>query len=91
MARPDKTDISDLLLARQKELEAERDAILSDPLLVELHAQRDALIAQIQPIENELREVQAKIKGIEQPRLRDVGNAIADCARARGARSLRNG
>lgn len=70
----------DHLLNARKALEEERAEVLKD--LAPLHARRDALMAQIQPLENELREVQKKIKAVEQPRLRELGNQIAAVVRA---------
>lgn len=68
------------LKAARKALEEERAKILSQ--LAPLHARRDALIAQMQPMEKELREVQAQIKSVEQPKLREIGNQIAAIVRA---------
>lgn len=68
-----------LKLAR-KALEEERASILKG--LAPLHAKRDALIAQIQPLEEELRAVQKEIKAVEQPKLREIGNQIAAIVRA---------
>lgn len=42
---------------------------------------RDALVKQIQPLENELRDINKKIKEIEEP-ARDAGRILATVARA---------
>jgi len=70
------------------DLEAERAAILAQS--ASWQARRAELVAQIQPLEVELRAVDAEIDKIEQPRLRWIGNELAAIARQSGARSIGN-
>lgn len=70
------------------ELELQKAEVL-DSLKAE-YAERDALIAKIQPLEAELYAVQQRIKKGEKP-LREIGLSIAEVHRVKGARSLRNG
>lgn len=67
------------------ELEATKAAILAD--LAPHYAHREALLAQIQPLEAKLREVNQAIKMGEAP-LHAIGNELAQIARTIGATSL---
>ena len=81
-------DMTDTLKTLRDELTVQRDAIEAG--LTSTRAKRDALVAKIQPIEAELRIVNAEIKAGEAP-LHDIGNQLAEIARVLGAKTLRNG
>jgi uncharacterized coiled-coil DUF342 family protein len=51
-------------------------------------AERDRLLKKIQPLEDELRVVNQKIKKIEQPALGEIDTQIGKIAVALGGRSL---
>jgi predicted nucleic acid-binding Zn-ribbon protein len=78
-----KTPELDVLLEK---LEAERGTIQKQ--VVPIQAEYDAVVAKIQPLEAQAREIRGRIKAIEQDRLRDVCNQIASIYRAKGARTL---
>lgn len=70
-------------------LEEQRDQGLE--ALKDAYARRDALIAQIQPLEEQLRKVQKEeIRPGEEP-LREIGKQIAEIHRVLGAKTLRGG
>lgn len=75
--------------ALRSKLEKERDEI--EAKAAPHRKQREALLAQIQPLEAKLREVDAAIKAAEKPRLREVGVQLARLAVAMGGRSLKPG
>lgn len=77
----------DELVAVEVALIAKRDAILKKS--APLHKARGRLVPKIQDLERELASIDAEIKAIEQPKLRDVGNALANIARARGAITMK--
>lgn len=83
-----KNRVSTQLESLRTQLEGERDAILraTSPL----YREREKLVAKIQPLEDELRAVDAKIKEAEKP-LYEIGNGLAQLARAGGARTITNG
>lgn len=56
-----------------------------------LRAERDKVVAEIQPRELRHRELTAQIRTIELPRLVELDNRIAALHRAMGARSLQEG
>jgi uncharacterized coiled-coil DUF342 family protein len=56
-----------------------------------LRKRRDALVAKIQPLEAELRDLNQQIAKVERPRLAEIDNQRAALARAMGARSLSDG
>lgn len=81
--------IKDSLRQLLPALEAERDKSLD--ALKDAYARRDALIAQIQPLEEALRKIQKEeIRPGEEP-LREVGKQIAEIHRVLGAKTMRNG
>jgi cell division protein FtsB len=65
------------LLARKAELEAP---------VAELRAKRDAVVARMQPLEDEARELAAAVKP-HLPALAEVDRQVAALARAMGGRS----
>lgn len=81
--------IAEVLAPLKASLEAERDEILAAS--APLREKRDALVAKIQPLEAQLRDVDDQITAIEQPKLREVGNELAGIARQLGAITLKNG
>lgn len=78
-------DLDVLLSALQAE-KAELQA-LSNPL----RAERDSLLASIQPTLNQIRELEKQHKQIEQPRLAELDNQISALVRAKGARTMSSG
>lgn len=83
-----KSRVGEQLESLRKQLEMERDDVLRKT--APLHRQREAIIAKIQPLEAQLREVDEKIKDAEKP-LYEIGNGLAQLARAGGARVMANG
>jgi septal ring factor EnvC (AmiA/AmiB activator) len=79
-------EVKDHLKAAQDALDADRKKVLD--AAAPLHERRAALLKKIQPLEAELRKVNAEIKEAEKP-LRAIGNQIAAVARANGARTLK--
>lgn len=77
----------DLLVARQKELEAAIAAIESKSAT--LRKQRDELQAKLAPIEVQIRDLNQKIKAAEQPGLSDAKLELAAVARALQSKSMR--
>lgn len=69
-----------------KKLEQERDIITkkAEPY----RHKREELIAQIQPLEAKLRQVDDEIKKIERPRLSEINNELGALAKAMGGRSI---
>ena len=82
------TRVSAQLETIKSQLEKERDEVLR--VTAPLYREREKLVAKIQPLETELRTVDEKIKEAEKP-LYDIGNGLAQLARAGGARVLTNG
>ena len=82
------TRVSTQLETMKTQLEKERDEILR--ATAPLHREREKLVAKIQPLELELRTLDEQIKEKEKP-LYDIGNGLAQLARAGGARVLTNG
>ena len=80
--------MTETLKGLRDELTVKQDAI--EVGLATARAKREALVAQVQPIEAELRIVNAEIKAGEVP-LHDIGNQLAEIARVLGAKTLRNG
>ena len=83
----DAKQLRDELAGTRKKLEDEKAAILARS--APLHGKRAKLLEKIQPLEAELRKVNAEIKAIEQPAIVEVGNQIAAIARAQGATTLK--
>lgn len=77
----------DLLVARQKELEAAIAAI--EAKSAPLRKQRDELQGKLAPIEVQIRELNQKIKTAEQPGLSDAKLELAAVARALQSKSMR--
>lgn len=71
-----------------RKLEGEKAKLLAKT--ADLRKKRDALVAKIQPTENEIRELNEKIEKIERPRLGEIDNQLGGLARAMGGRSLAN-
>lgn len=81
--------IKDTLRQMLPALEAEKQGHLDK--LKDAYARRDALIAQIQPLEEALRKIQKEeIRPGEEP-LAEVGKQIAEIHRVLGATTMRNG
>lgn len=76
------------LAPRKADLLATRERLQQQ--LAPLQAEYDALLAKIQPLEAQLRELGKRIKALEQPAARDIGNELAAIERAIGARTLTN-
>jgi chromosome segregation ATPase len=85
---PKKTRVSTQLDNLKAQMEMERDQVLR--ATTPLYREREKLVGRIQPLEDQLRELDAKIKEAEKP-LYDVGNGLAQLARASGARVISNG
>lgn len=77
----------DLMIVRQKELEAEVAKI--EAKVSPLRQKRDALRAKIQPVEDEMRVLNAEIKAVEQPALSEAKLELAALARALQSKSMR--
>lgn len=80
--------LAEVLAPFRTQLEEERAGILAHS--ASLHEQRNTLLATIQPLEAQLKEVDDQIDAIEQPKLREVGNELAAIARQLGATTLTN-
>lgn len=80
--------VAEALAPLKLQFEAEKAEILFQS--APLHEQRESLVAKIQPLEAALRNVDAQIDAIENPRLRNVGNELAAIARQIGAITLVN-
>lgn len=85
---PVKSRVSDRLNALRTQLEGERDAVLRQT--APLYREREALVAKIQPLEDQLRKVDEKIKEAEAP-MYEIGNGLAQLARATGSKVITNG
>lgn len=55
-----------------------------------LRAERDSLLASIQPTLDAIKALEKQVRVIEQPRLADLDNQIGALARAMGGRSMSN-
>lgn len=86
-AKP-KSRVSERLDSLRTQLETERDSIVRQT--APLQRQREALVAKIQPLEDQLRAVDEQIKKLEMP-LYEIGNGLAQLARAGGAKVITNG
>jgi uncharacterized protein YaaN involved in tellurite resistance len=82
------TKVSTQLDNLRRQLETDRDEILR--VTASLYREREKLVAKIQPLELELRAVDDKIKDAEKP-MYDIGNGLAQLARAGGAKIITNG
>jgi chromosome segregation ATPase len=83
-----KTKVGEQLEAMRTQLEAERDTILR--ATAPLYRERETLVAKIQPLEEQLRKLDDRIKNAEKP-IYEIGNGLAQLARAAGARVMGNG
>lgn len=70
----------------QETLQAEREAILKSSAT--LREQREALVAEIQPLELKLQQVNKQIIAIERPRLGEIDNQLGAIAKAMGGRAM---
>lgn len=53
-----------------------------------LHVERDAILAEVQPKLDRVRELEKSYRAVEQPRLAEIDNQISALARAMGGRSM---
>jgi len=70
-------------------LEAEKAAIRAES--APLRAARDKLLAKIQPLEAQERELIKQIHAIERPRLAEIDNQLGGLAKAMGGKQLSDG
>jgi peptidoglycan hydrolase CwlO-like protein len=76
------------LHAAAEKLEAEKAKLVAAS--APLRTERDALVQEIQPTENKIRELNEKIEAIERPRMGELDNQLGGLARAMGGKSLAN-
>lgn len=69
-----------------EDLKAEKDALQTKTL--PLRAERDRLLASIQPALDKIRELEKKYIAIERPRLAELDNQISSLSRVLGARRM---
>lgn len=74
------------LMAMMQKLRSERKQI--EEAAAPSRRVREQLVSQIQPLEEELRRVDAQIASIERPRLGEIDNQIAALARSMGGRAM---
>lgn len=82
MANNDNQDVRDLLA----KLQAERGTLtaVSEPL----REKRDAIIQKMRPLEKQVRDLDAQIRAVEQPRLADLDNQISGLAKILGGKRM---
>jgi hypothetical protein len=85
--------VVEALAPLKKELLKARDARLRE--LAPLEEKRARVLAEMEPLQEALRKVDAQIDAVERPKdgmaLRDIGNNLAAIARQEGAITLVNG
>lgn len=72
----------------RSDLEVERTSLLHQSAPHRKH--REDLLAKIQPLEAQLREVDGRIKEIERPRLAEIDGQLGKLAVAMGGKAMNN-